>query len=86
LRAPALLVLDEATASLDGETEALVAATLAGLAGRTTVLVIAHRPSTVRHADHVLLLESGRLTAAGTWQQVAAAVPDRLGALGMAEN
>lgn len=86
LREPALLVLDEATASLDGETEALVATTLAGLAGRTTVLVIAHRPSTVRHADHVLLLESGRLTAAGTWQQVAAAVPDRLGALGMTES
>ncbi|WP_445682762.1 ABC transporter ATP-binding protein [Radicibacter daui] len=86
LREPALLVLDEATASLDGETEALVAATLAGLAGRTTVLVIAHRPSTVRHADHVLVLEAGSLIAAGTWQEVARAVPQRLGALGMAES
>lgn len=86
LREPALLVLDEATASLDSETEAVVAATLAGLAGRTTVLVIAHRPSTVRHADHVLVLEAGRLAASGSWHEVTRALPARLGALGMADN
>jgi ATP-binding cassette subfamily C protein len=85
LRWPALLVLDEATASLDGETEAVVARTLASLRGTCTVLVVAHRPSTVRAADHVLLLEAGRLIAAGSWPEVRRVAGPRLAVLGMGE-
>lgn len=86
LRRPALLVLDEATASLDGETEAAIARTLAELRGKCTVLVVAHRPSTVQAADHVLLLETGRVVAAGTWDEVRTAAGPRLAALGMMDG
>lgn len=60
LRRPSLLVLDEATSSLDDETEAEVLATVASLAPSIAVLVIAHRRSTLDVADHVIRLEQGR--------------------------
>jgi ATP-binding cassette subfamily B protein len=66
LKAPAIVVLDEATAHLDSESEAAVQRALdAALADRTS-LVIAHRLSTVRHADRILVIEDGRVVQAGT--------------------
>ena len=65
LKAPQILVLDEATSNLDTESEQLIQASMAGLlAGRTT-FVIAHRLSTVRRADLILLMEDGRVTEQG---------------------
>jgi ATP-binding cassette subfamily B protein len=65
LKAPQILVLDEATSNLDTESEQLIQASMAGLlAGRTT-FVIAHRLSTVRRADLILLMEDGRITEQG---------------------
>jgi ATP-binding cassette subfamily C protein len=61
LRQPDLLVLDEATSSLDDATEAAVLATVAALRPEVTVLVIAHRRSTIDAADHVVTLKSGRV-------------------------
>ena len=84
LRHPDLLILDEATSALDAETEGLIAESLRRVHGTRTILVIAHRPSTVRHADHVLLLEAGRLVAEGSWDQVRAAAPERVATLDMA--
>lgn len=86
LRRPALLVLDEATASLDDQTAAAVAAAVARLQGETTVLIVAHRLSAVAHADHVLLLEAGRLVAAGAWDAVRAQAAPRLAAIGMLDD
>jgi subfamily B ATP-binding cassette protein MsbA len=61
-----ILILDEATSQLDSESEALVGRALTNLmAGRTT-LVIAHRLSTVRRADRILVLDGGRLVESGT--------------------
>ncbi|HRQ81906.1 MAG TPA: hypothetical protein PKZ97_12390, partial [Azospirillaceae bacterium] len=82
----ALLVLDEATASLDDQTAAAVAAAVARLQGETTVLIVAHRLSAVAHADHVLLLEAGRLAAAGSWETVRAQAGPRLAAIGMLDD
>ncbi|GAB2862016.1 ABC transporter ATP-binding protein [Nocardioides pacificus] len=66
LKAPAIVVLDEATAHLDSESEAAVQRALdAALEGRTS-LVIAHRLSTVRNADRILVLEDGRIVQSGT--------------------
>jgi ATP-binding cassette subfamily B protein len=66
LKAPSIVVLDEATAHLDSESEAAVQRALdAALEGRTS-LVIAHRLSTVRNADQILVVESGRIVQAGT--------------------
>ncbi|MFJ4152720.1 ABC transporter ATP-binding protein [Streptomyces galbus] len=61
-----ILVLDEATAALDQENEALFAEAMRNLADRKTLLVIAHRLSTVVHADQILVLEDGEITERGT--------------------
>jgi len=72
---PKLLVLDEATSALDGETELRVSEAIQGLRGSTTVVLIAHRLSTVRHADVVYYLENGEITASGTFDEVRTSVP-----------
>jgi ATP-binding cassette, subfamily B, bacterial len=72
LKAPSIVVLDEATAHLDSESEVAVQRALdAALAGRTS-LVIAHRLSTVRDADLILVLEGGRIVQRGTHAQLLA--------------
>ena len=75
LRASPILLLDEATNALDVESEALVQDALARLmAGRTSV-IIAHRLSTVRDADHIVMLEGGRIAAQGAHHQLMAHNP-----------
>lgn len=72
LKAPAVVVLDEATAHLDSESEAAVQRALdAALEGRTS-LVIAHRLSTVRNADRILVLQDGRIVQSGTHPELLA--------------
>jgi ABC-type multidrug transport system fused ATPase/permease subunit len=66
LRESPILILDEATASVDSETEELIQDAIEGLAGRRTILVVAHRLSSVRRADRVLVLEQGRVVETGT--------------------
>jgi len=73
---PHLLVLDEATSSLDGETEASISDAIHGLRGSTTVVLIAHRLSTVRDADIVVYLADGKIKTMGTFNEVRKAVPD----------
>ena len=73
---PHLLVLDEATSSLDGETEASISEAIHELRGSTTVVLIAHRLSTVRNADIVAYLAEGKIMAKGTFNEVRNAVPD----------
>jgi ATP-binding cassette subfamily B protein/subfamily B ATP-binding cassette protein MsbA len=70
LASPQILILDEATSNLDTESEQLIQASMASLlAGRTT-FVIAHRLSTVRRADLILLLEDGRIVERGTHDEL----------------
>jgi ATP-binding cassette subfamily B protein len=72
LKAPAVVVLDEATAHLDSESEVAVQRALdAALEGRTS-LVIAHRLSTVRHADQILVVHEGRVVQRGTHDELLA--------------
>src|SRR4030095_7654639 len=74
---PAVLVLDEATASVDPETERHIQAALeTTLSGRTSI-VIAHRLSTIRHADRILVLHRGRVAEIGTHDELVAR-PDGL--------
>jgi ABC-type multidrug transport system fused ATPase/permease subunit len=67
---PEVLVLDEATSALDNATEAELAATIAQLQGTLTMVVIAHRLSTVKNCDRVFLLEHGRLSASGSFEEL----------------
>ena len=73
---PHLLVLDEATSSLDGETEASISDAIHALRGSTTVVIIAHRLSTIRNADKVVYLSNGKVLATGTFEEVRKAVLD----------
>lgn len=73
---PHLLVLDEATSSLDGKAEASISDAIHSLHGSTTVVMIAHRLSTVRNVDIVVYLSEGKVIATGTFDQVRKAVPD----------
>jgi ATP-binding cassette, subfamily B, bacterial len=72
LKAPSIVILDEATAHLDSESEAAVQRALGeALTGRTA-LVIAHRLSTVRDADQILVLDKGRIVERGTHDELVA--------------
>lgn len=67
-RDPSVLILDEPTSALDGITETELARALEGLKGRLTLIVIAHRPSTVKLGDKVIVLEKGRISDSGTYE------------------
>ena len=73
---PKLLILDEATSALDGQTEANISSAIQSLKGEVTVVLIAHRLSTVREADKVVYLENGKILSAGTFNEVRTAVPN----------
>jgi ABC-type multidrug transport system fused ATPase/permease subunit len=72
---PKLLVLDEATSSLDGESEAIVSEAIQELHGSITLIVIAHRLSTIRNADMVVYLSGGKIGAIGTFEEVRKSIP-----------
>jgi ATP-binding cassette subfamily C protein len=81
LRDPELLILDEATSALDSGNELTIRTALTGLRGRTTVLVIAHRLSTARDADQIVVLDAGRVVEAGSWSELSRMPLGRLNAL-----
>jgi ATP-binding cassette subfamily B protein len=70
LKAPSIVILDEATAHLDSESEAAVQEALSSALVGRTALVIAHRLSTVREADQILVLDGGRIVQRGTHEQL----------------
>jgi len=70
LQAPAILVLDDALSAVDAETETLILEALRQRHGRHTTLVIAHRLSTLMHADRILVLEHGRVVQSGTHEEL----------------
>lgn len=68
-----VLVLDEATAALDNETEKLISESIQSLSGNKTVIIIAHRLSTIEHCDCVYMMEKGRVVKSGTYREVVSA-------------
>jgi ABC-type multidrug transport system fused ATPase/permease subunit len=72
---PVLLVMDEATSSLDGKTESELSEAISLLKGHVTVILIAHRLSTIRNVDTVVYLEGGRVIAEGSFNEVKTLVP-----------
>ena len=74
--APKLIVLDEATSSLDGETEANISEAIQKFGDGVTVIMIAHRLSTVLAANRVVYMDKGKVIAVGTFEEVRKSVPD----------
>lgn len=72
LRKPRVLVLDEATSSLDSENELRIQQAIDGLQHRMTIVIIAHRLSTIRNADVIHVMDAGRVVQSGTWHQLRA--------------
>jgi len=67
---PTLLILDEATSSVDPETERLIQDSIFSLSRRQTTLIIAHRPSTIQHADKILVMHHGHIVEQGTHEEL----------------
>ena len=72
---PRLLVLDEATSALDAEIEASITSSLQNLKTETTIIVVAHRLSTIQDADLVVAMDSGKIVATGTFKELQKSSP-----------
>ena len=70
LKDPPILILDEATSAVDNETEASIQRALAHIAASRTTIVIAHRLSTVRHADFIVVMDQGAIVEQGTHNEL----------------
>ena len=73
---PKMIVFDEATSALDGLTEQDITESLMALKGQVTIIMIAHRLSSIRNADKVVYVEQGKILAIGTFDEVRAAIPN----------
>ena len=73
---PSLLILDEATSALDNETEVRISETIQALHGTLTMIVVAHRLSTIRNCDRILFLQKGVARAMGTFEELIAREPE----------
>jgi ATP-binding cassette subfamily C protein len=73
---PKMLVMDEATSALDGKTESDVSEAILSLRGNITIVLIAHRLSTVLKADRIVYLEGGKILSIGTFDQVKSEIPE----------
>jgi ATP-binding cassette subfamily C protein len=86
LRKPSLLILDEATSSLDSENEKRIQNAIEKIHGQMTILVISHRFSTIRGADVIHVIEGGHLVESGTWDELISKENGRFHALYMAQG
>ena len=73
LHKPSVMILDEATANIDTETELLIQDSLEKMRSVGTMLIVAHRLSTIQHADNIIVLSHGKILEQGTHQQLLAA-------------
>ena len=73
---PKLIVLDEATSSLDSQTESDISDAIYELRGKVTVILIAHRLSTVRKSDKIVYMENGKILSIGNFEKVKSEIPN----------
>jgi len=85
-RQPKLLIFDEATSALDNETEYSLRKSLETLKGKVTILIVAHRLSTVRFCDNIIVLENGKIVESGTYLKLSKEVNSKFSKLIAAES
>jgi subfamily B ATP-binding cassette protein MsbA len=73
---PDILIMDEATSSLDSSTEAVIQEKINDFRGKKTILIVAHRLSTIKDVDRVIYLEAGRIKASGSYAELVSTVPE----------
>ena len=73
LRNPKIIILDEATSALDSDSEQLVQQAIDEVSIGRTTMIVAHRLSTVRNADRIVVIEQGEIAESGTWDELIAA-------------
>ena len=83
---PDLLLLDEATSALDSELERGIHASIESLRGTATVIIVAHRLSTVKHCDHIFVLEAGRVAEQGSFSELLATEGSRFARMCAMQN
>jgi ABC-type multidrug transport system fused ATPase/permease subunit len=71
-----VLVMDEATSSLDTATEAAVSDAIRALHGSVTTITVAHRLATIKHCDQIFFMSAGRVAAQGSFDELVATVPE----------
>jgi ATP-binding cassette subfamily C protein len=86
LRHPRVLILDEATSSLDSENEERIFRAIQRLHGAMTIVIITHRLATIRNADVINVLDGGRLVASGSWDELIVREESRLRELGRSQG
>jgi ATP-binding cassette subfamily C protein len=84
-REPEVLVLDEGTSALDGATEAAIMGALEEVSGTRTLIAVAHRLTTIRRADRIVVIADGRIAAEGGWDELAASDPTFRGMLSVGD-
>jgi ATP-binding cassette subfamily B protein len=67
---PSLMILDEATANIDSETEELIQASMEKMMNISTMLIVAHRLSTIQHADRIIVMQKGEIKESGSHQEL----------------
>jgi subfamily B ATP-binding cassette protein MsbA len=75
---PALLILDEATSALDSETERYIQKSIDDLKGKLTIIIVAHRLSTIKHADKVVVFDEGEIVESGSFNELAGIAGSKL--------
>jgi ABC-type bacteriocin/lantibiotic exporter with double-glycine peptidase domain len=73
---PKILVMDEATSALDNETELAISRALQELHGNTTVILIAHRLTTVKNSDLIIYMEEGKILSTGNFEKIRLEIPN----------
>jgi ABC-type multidrug transport system fused ATPase/permease subunit len=73
---PKLLILDEATSALDGETESNIIEAIYGLRGKVTIVLVAHRLTTLKKADRIIYFEDGGIKSVGSFVEIQNAIPE----------
>ena len=86
LRSPSLIVLDEATSALDAENQQRIHDAVQHLKGKQTIVSVAHRLSSVRHADQIIVLDNGQVAESGTYEELAQRRDSRLSRLILADG